>query len=368
MIRKIRVYAVKIPLTETFATALGASNYLHSVIVELITDDNIIGYGSASPSPRITGDTLETSMSAFYRLSRVIIGRNASEYASIIRDMDLALIHNSSAKAAVDIALHDLFAKEIGVPLRVLFGGPQTKSFPSSVTISLSDKKYMIKKAEELIASGVKILKIKIGHGVSEDVEIIKKIRRTVGWDVELRIDANQAYTPKKAVKLLRELENEEIEFCEQPVYWRDLDGLKFVRNNTEIPIMADESIHDPYDAIKILSEEIADMINIKIMKAGGILKSRRIAEICEEFKAPCQIGCMSETSASIVAGVHLAIAFEGIKYSDLDGHLLLVDDPFSGVIFKNSENVLSDDNGLGVALNFEILKKYMVAKLEFGE
>lgn len=368
-IKGIDVYAIRIPLTEEFVTALGKAIYSSNIIVELMTDDGLRGYGAGIPSPRITGTTLETALSAFYRIADVILGRDPMAYRDIILSLDKILLGNAPTKAAIDLALYDLVSKYYGVPLRRFLGGKDVREFKTSVTISLSkDKHKMLKKANELVSSGVEILKIKIGSSVNYDINVVKEIRRTVGDEVEIRIDANQAYTPKQAIRVLRALENQDIEFCEQPVVWWDIEGLKFVKENTEIPIMADESIHSPLDVIRLIKVDAVDMLNIKIMKAGGLYKSIVIGEICSEYSIPCQIGCMSEVSLSIAAGVHLATVVEAIKYSDLDGHLNLVEDPFRGLIFKNSSNYLSNKPGIGLELDMNIIRKYLVAKLEFRE
>lgn len=364
-ISKIEVWSFRIPLTEEFRIALGASIEHVGVIVKVYTDEGIWGLGEAAPSSRITGETVETVLGVISKLKGVILGACPLEYRRVIENIENAIIGNPSAKAALDMAILDIVAKKYNVPLYKLLGGSKN-SFETSVTIGIMPHERAIQKAQKYIEQGVRILKIKIGTDPHKDVELLKKIRQTVGDEIRIRIDANQGYTVKQAIRVLRAVENLDIEFCEQPVHWRDIDGLREVRMHTEIPIMADESVHTPRDAIEIIKREAADMINIKIMKAGGILNALKIADICEAHGIKCQIGCMSETQIAIAAGVHVAIAARAIEFSDLDGYLFLKDQIASGIEFDGLRNILPDKAGLGIELKEEVLRKYAVTSLRF--
>ncbi len=307
----IKAYAIRIPLVEEFRIALGSSIYHEGVILEITTDEGIVGYGEGVPSRRITGETVETVMALISRLRKVIIGRDPLAYSEILDDLDKFMLGNPAAKAAIDIALHDVVAKSYGVSLRRLMGCGSKNSFRTSVTIGIMDTNRAVNKAVKYIEKGVEILKIKIGTDPHADIERVRAIRRAVGSDIELRLDANQGYTVKQAIRVLRMLEPIEIEFCEQPVHWRNLDGMREVRRKTEIPIMADESVHSIYDVIEIIKREAADMVNIKLMKSGGIRNAVKIANLCEAAGIQCQIGCMSETQIAISAGLNLALSLD---------------------------------------------------------
>lgn len=362
-ISDLKVYAIRIPLIEEFKIALGVSLYYEGVIVEICTDEGFVGYGEGVPSRRITGETTSTILSVIENLKNYLLGKDPLEYEYLLSDIERMIIHNTAAKAAIEMAIFDIVSKKYGVPLKDLLGAPRnTNSFETSVTIGIMSKDSAVKKAVSLIERGVNILKIKIGTNPLEDIERLKAIRQAVGDDVRIRIDANQGYSVKQAIRVLRSVENLEIEYCEQPVYWKDLSGMRTVRLNTEIPIMADESVHTPDDAINVIKNEAADMINIKIMKTGGIRNSIKIAHICEAAGIPCQIGCMSETRIAISAGVHLAISLNAIKYSDLDGYLFLSNDIATGIEFKNSKNYLSNAPGLGVNINKTLVKSFMIS------
>ncbi|MEM2390554.1 MAG: dipeptide epimerase [Candidatus Korarchaeota archaeon] len=364
-INKIEAYSFRIPLVEEFRIALGASVEHTGVIVKIYTDEGIIGLGEAAPSARITGETTETVLGVISKLKGLLLGACPLEYRRIIENIDNSIIGNPSAKAALDMAIFDIVAKKYNVPLYRLLGASEN-SFETSVTIGIMPHDRAIQKAQKYIEQGIRILKIKIGTNAPKDIELLKKIRQTVGDDIRIRIDANQGYTTKQAIRVLRAVEGLDIEFCEQPVHWRDIDGLREVRMHTEIPIMADESVHTPRDAIEVIKREAADMINIKIMKAGGILNALKIADICDVYGIKCQIGCMSETQIAIAAGVHVAVAARAIAFSDLDGYLFMKDQVALGIEFDGLKNTLPSKAGLGIELKEDTLKKYTISSMKF--
>ncbi len=363
MITGLRAYAIRVPLIEEFRIALGASVYYEGVIVEVSTDEGIVGYGEGVPSRRITGETTDSILSLISRFRRMLVGKDPLNYVELLERIDRAVLGNPAAKAAIDIAIFDIVAKKYGVPLRTFLGGGPN-SFETSVTIGIMDKETAVRKATRLVEDGVTILKIKIGLNPTEDIERVVAIRKAVGDDIRIRIDANQGYTVKQAIRVLRALENVDIEYCEQPVHWRDLSGMREVRRKTEIPIMADESVHGPRDALEVIKLDAADMINIKLMKSGGILGAIKIAHICEAAGVECQIGCMSETRIAISAGLHLAVSLDIIKYSDLDGYLFLSDSVANGLSFEKSKNKISDGCGLGINVDKKKLEKYLITKI----
>ncbi|MCK4313221.1 dipeptide epimerase, partial [Candidatus Bathyarchaeota archaeon] len=193
------------------------------------------------------------------------------------------------------------------------------------------------------------------------DVERIKSIRKAVGNEIEIRLDANQGWTPKQAINVLNKTERFNIQFAEQPVPAKDLKDLAKVRKHSPIPIMADESVHSPEDALRLIKAEAADLINIKLMKSGGILKGKKIASIAEAAGIPCMVGCMGESGIGIAAAAHLAAAIKNIQYADLDSDLLLKDKlaEKGGTKVRNSMRILSKKHGLGIEdLNQRILGK----------
>jgi L-alanine-DL-glutamate epimerase-like enolase superfamily enzyme len=247
------------------------------------------------------------------------------------------------------MALYDILGKTGRKPLFMLMGGYRSEVM-TDITLGIKSPKEMAKDSLIAVQKGFKALKVKVGTNPSEDVERVKMVREAVGSDVELRVDANQAWTPKEAMDVLTEISKCNVEFVEQPVSAEDVRGLASVRKHSSIPVMADESVHSPADALRLIRSEAVDMINIKLMKSGGIHKARKIVEVAEAAGVPCMIGCMSESELGITAAVHLAAAMRNIRYADLDSDLLLRDKLVKNTLkVENSVRPLSSLPGLGV-------------------
>jgi L-alanine-DL-glutamate epimerase-like enolase superfamily enzyme len=203
----------------------------------------------------------------------------------------------------------------------------------------------------EAVRRGYKTLKIKVGLDSQMDIKRIQAIRDAVGYNVDLRLDANQGWKPKEAVMLLRKMEDKgfNIELVEQPVSANDLEGLKYVTQNVNTPILADESVFSPFDAVKIIQNRAADLINIKLMKTGGIHNALKICSVAEIYGVECMIGCMLESKISVSAAVHLAASKSIITKIDLDGPGLCKEDPVDGgPQFQDYKITLNDEWGLG--------------------
>ena len=203
----------------------------------------------------------------------------------------------------------------------------------------------------EAVKLGYKTLKIKVGLDSQMDIKRIQAIRDAVGYDVDLRLDANQGWTPKEAVRIIRMMEDKgfDIELIEQPVHANDIEGLKYVTDNVFTPILADESVFSPLDAINIIQSRAADLVNIKLMKTGGIHNALKICSVADIYGVECMIGCMLESKLSVSAAVHLAAAKSIITKIDLDGPLLCKEDPIiGGPNFDNHRITLNQKPGLG--------------------
>ena len=229
-------------------------------------------------------------------------------------------------------------------------GGYRTEIL-TDMTLGIKSPKEMAKDAVKAVEKGFKALKVKVGVNPAEDVERVKLIRKAIGDDLKLRLDANQGWTPKQAIKALNKMEKFNIQFAEQPVPAENLKGLVKVRKKTPIPIMADESVHSPEDALGLIKAEAVDLLNIKLMKSGGILKGRKIVDVAEAAGIPCMIGCMGESEIGIAAGAHFAAAFKNLQYADLDSDLLLKDKlaKKGGTKVKNSMRIFPKQHGLGI-------------------
>lgn len=349
-IQQIEVYLVTLGYWEPFRIAPGASTESHNVVVKIVTDYGVVGWGESSPSKRVTGETVETVVEVIDKIAPKLIGMCPLRIEQNVELMDSIVEGKPAAKASLDMALHDILGKTARKPLFMLMGGYRTEVL-TDITIGIKSPEEMAKDAVKAVKKGFKALKVKVGVNVDKDIERVRLIRGAVGENVQIRIDANQGWTPKQAIKILNKIEKFNIQFAEQPVPAENLKGLIEVKKKSPIPIMADESVHSPEDALRLIQAEAVDLINIKLMKSGGILKGRKIAAIAEAAGIPCMVGCMGESEIGIAAGAHLAAAVKNIQYADLDSDLLMKDKLVKkgGTKVKGSMRTFTKNHGLGI-------------------
>jgi len=357
-IQSIEAYPVVLRYREPFRIAPTTTVETHNIIVKVITDFKIVGIGESSPSKRVTKETPQTVIETLDKIAPHLLGMCPLRIEQVNETMDELVSENTSAKAAIDIALHDILGKAARKPLFKLIGGFR-EDILTDLTLSIKEPKEMAKDAVKAVKKGFTALKVKVGVNPTKDFERIRRIREAVGSEIAIRIDANQGWTVKEAIAILNKLEPLKIEFVEQPVKADDIPGLAEITESSPIPVMADESVHTPEDALHLIKEKAAHMINIKLMKSGGILKARKIVAIAEAANVPCMIGCMGESAVGITAGVHLASALKNIRYADLDSDILIADKlVFKGSpALKASKRVPSMKPGLGIVqLNEKLL------------
>lgn len=349
-IQSIEAYSVNLRYREPFRIAPSTTVESHNILVKVTTDFEIVGIGESSPSKRVTRETPQTVIETLDKISPHLVGMCPLRIEQITETMDELVAKNPSAKAAIDIALHDILGKAARKPLFKLIGGFR-EDILTDLTLSIKEPKKMAKDAVKAVKRGFKALKVKVGVNPTKDFERIRRIREAVGSEIAIRIDANQGWTVKEAIDVLNKLESLKIEFVEQPVKANDIQGLAEIKEASQIPVMADESVHTPEDALHLIKEEAVDMINIKLMKTGGMLKARKIVAIAEAANVQCMIGCMGESTVGITAGAHLATALKNIRYADLDSDLLIADKLVSkgGAKLEGSKRVPSIKPGLGI-------------------
>lgn len=325
-INSIDYERLELELIEPYTIAYESIDRTTNFILKLHTDDGFTGYGCAAPDIVIThesGDEVEAAINQ--QIIPALMGQNPFHYARILSELRPKI--KSSALSMVDIALFDLMAKKADVPVYELLGGYRDK-IATSITIGILPMDKTLRKAQEFIDQGFEIIKLKGGLDVHEDIEKVKRIRQKYPHLI-LRFDGNQGYDKKTALYFIRESEKYRIEILEQPTSVQKESLMGVLSEQTSMPIMADESLKTLADAFRLTSNGYTDMINIKIMKVGGLLQAQHINSVAKSANNEVMVGCLDECGLGIAAGLHFALSRPNIEFADLDGHLDLIDDPF---------------------------------------
>ncbi len=358
LIEDVEFYPFNLPLREPFHVSLGTITAAENVLVRLKTHDGVIGWGEAGPYSPVTGETQAVDLAMGKDLANLVRGRDPFTLSAIVADMDGLTPTNTSIKAALEMAIWDICGKLAGQPVYKLLGGYRD-SFETDMTIGMASPEKMASEATKYVQNGFKTLKIKLGDGAEPDTQRMKAIREAVGYGIKIRSDANQGWSASETVRSLRMMEKYQMQICEQPVPYWDVAGLKYARDNSPTPIMADESVHSPHDALTVVRENAVDCINIKLMKSGGLLRGMQIATVAASGGVTCMVGCMEETRLALTAGAHLVASQKNIIYADLDAFFeLMVDPVIGGMQVKDGMVTVPKTPGLGVDIDPAFLSK----------
>lgn len=357
IITGVDIFKSNIELKEPFKIAIMEIISSQSVFIRIHTNTGLYGIGEANPYWGITGETQSINLASAVDLAKLILHKNPLNIEERMREIDSFLVHNSTIRSAFDMALYDLLGKVAGLPLYALLGGGK-HSFWTDNTIGIGEPDEVAQKAVEYKNQGFRAIKVKLGTTINKDTMRIRKIRDAIGTDLPIRIDANQGWDYHTAVNILGALEPMGIEYCEQPIACWDYENMRRIRENTSIAIMADESLFDHHDAFKLASMGCCDYFNIKLSKSGGIGTALKINAIGESAGIHCMVGCMTETRLGLTASAHIVSALPNIKFADLDGYLMLKDDPIiEGSQYKVGEINLPDIPGHGADIDPDFLK-----------
>lgn len=353
IIEKIETFRIAVPLKKPFKTALRTVTVAEAIFVKVSCDNGIIGWGEAPPTLVITGDSLASIDASINDVIKpFLLKQNLLNYEAIFQGLKAILVNNSSAKAAVDMALYDCISQNCRLPLYQFLGGYRNE-IETDFTVSVNSPDEMGEDAVNYVSDGFNVLKVKVGIGeIATDIARIQEIRKRIGNDIKIRLDANQGWKSKDAVRAIRKMEDLglDIELVEQPVKADDLDGLKQVTDSVETLIMADESVFTPKQAFEVIRRRSADLINIKLMKSGGIFQAQMINQMAETAGIECMVGSMIETRLGITAAAHFAASKKNITRFDFDAPLMLANDVITGGIMYNGRNItLPDQPGLGI-------------------
>ncbi len=322
-IRSLDVFPAKLHLKEPFRVAYEVEEDAWNILVRLTTAEGEVGWGNACPDPEVTGETPASVLKTLGKLTPRVVGEDAHRINRVNYIMEEVVGGNLTAKAGVNLALYDILGKEAGLPVTKLLGGFKDR-IQTSMSIGILPLEETVAKAKGYIAEGFKVLKLKCGLDPEDDIRRAIAVREAVGRDILLRLDANQGYDVATALRVVDALENiygVDIELIEQPTPAGELGQLKEVTGASSVPIMADESVQSILDTFVVTAGQMADLINIKLMKTGGITGALRVNHIAQAGGIPAMVGCMSESIVSVAAGVHFACSQRNIEYADLDSH-----------------------------------------------
>jgi L-alanine-DL-glutamate epimerase-like enolase superfamily enzyme len=339
------------PLRRPYVIAFRAIDAVDNVILELTTENGLVGIGAASPEPYVTGENNQTCQAVLGESSLDwLLGQDARELPALCRELAKRLPTTPAARAAVDMALHDLLAQQLGVPLVALLGRVHS-SLPTSITIGIKSPGDTVAEAQEYIGRGFRILKVKLGHDLATDILRLQRLRECVGSNIRLRVDANQGYNRDDLLQFFEHTTALNIELVEQPLSTRQTSTLRTLPETQRKQLAADESLLTEKDALElVMPPRPYGIFNIKLMKCGGLRPALRIATLAETAGVKLMWGCMDESIISISAALHGALASPATHYLDLDGSFDLARDIVTGgFILENGRLRTTDAPGLGI-------------------
>jgi L-alanine-DL-glutamate epimerase-like enolase superfamily enzyme len=352
LIARAETFAEDVPLTRPYTIAFRTVDRVRMHFVVVHAADGRTGLGCASPEQHVTGETEEACAGALDEAALDWLrGEDVRELPRLCREITRRLPATPAARAALDMALHDLLGQHLQLPLADLLGRAH-RELPTSITIGIKGVDETLEEAREYLGRGFRVLKVKLGHCLDEDIARLAQLRAALPADTVLRVDPNQGYDPDAVRAFVARTAALDIEFLEQPMPASHLDALRALPHAVRERIAADESLLGPGDALRLLEPPRAcGIFNVKLMKCGGVWAARRIADIAEIAGVALMWGCMDESVIGISAALHAAFASPATRYLDLDGSLDLARDVAEGGFHLDGGVMRTLDRpGLGVA------------------
>ncbi len=348
-ITRVEAWPVTFTLAQPYAIAYQDVEQATNVFLRLETDGPLVGCGCAAPDPEVTGEHAAATLAALTEVAAPLLeGSDPTRVVFQLERLKERFAGLPAALAAVDMALLDLVARRADVPLWKLLGGFRT-SIATSVTVGILPVAETVAEARRLAKLGARAIKLKGGREVQSDIARVHAVRRAVGASLALRFDANQGYSLEQAHAFVEATRSCKLELLEQPTPASEPDTLGRLAASG-LPIMADESLLSLRDAFRLARGRLVHMVNIKLMKVGGLTEALRIAAVARAGGLAVMVGCMDEAALAIAAGLAFALARPGVRYADLDGHLDLLGDPTATAVrFQDGLLYPADGPGLGV-------------------
>ena len=353
----VRTHRVEAALRFPFVTALRSTSRIRSLLVELVDEDGRVGLGEAPEVWQVTGASVAGAEACVQQLLAPLLrGRDPDDLVATGRAVRRAVAGNESAVAAVDVALHDLAARRLDVPLHRLLGGA-SRRVPTDVTLSAGTAQELAAAARARVGEGFTALKVKVGRagdGPEAEVRRVRAVREAAGPDTRIRLDANQGWTPRDAVRAIHGLEDADlaVELVEQPVHRADLDGLAWVSDRVHTPILADEAVFSARDLVEVIRRRAADLVNVKLAKCGGLGPARALLGMAEAAGMGTLVGSMMETAVGVTAAASLVAGCGTTAVSDLDAAWWVADSPVrGGPLYSAGALELPASAGLGIRL-----------------
>ncbi len=351
-IARIAVYTLAVPLKRPYRIAGQTTDAVRMAFVRAEAANGVTGFGSATPEFEITGETFEACCATLEN-GASLAGRDIGDVHELVPALEVLTPGAPGARAALDMALHDLWARLAGRPLADMLGRVH-RELPTSITIGILPLAETLAEADEYVSRGFRALKVKIGESFEADMERMVRLREHVGPSIALRADANVGYEPALIESCHARLRELDVEMLEQPSPPERDGDLRVLPSAVRRWLMADESLHDERDALDLAREPRPYGVwNIKLMKCGGIAPALRIARTAAQNGIDLMWGCMDESEIGIAAALHAAFACPATRYLDLDGSLDLARDPARGG-FELVEGRMRTSNrpGLGVEVS----------------
>jgi muconate cycloisomerase len=365
-ITDLAVFTVRMPVRAVHSHGIGdVGGSVTNVLLKVLTDAGIVGWGEAAPWAVFTGTAEANAAALNIYLRPLMVGADPFRISTLMQRADATVVHCTEAKAAVEMALFDIVGQALGVPVCMLLGGRFREEIPLSFSLANPDFAEDLELAQQLLGEGIRLFKLKTGFlDHASDLRKLQKLREVLPAEVEVRVDYNQGMEPYDAIRRLRDVEQFHPGFIEQPVAADKLAALGAITAAIDTPIMADESVFSPADALAVAGQHLADLISVKIMKSGGMMRGREVAAIAAVGGLACYAGSMFETGIAATAGAHLVAATPNIslgcefyqpRYYLAEDVLI---DPFP---VRNGRVIVPGGPGLGVRVNEDAVHRYAV-------